>query len=628
MTSQPKYSPKSLIVCDAITIHKLKDINPEKFALTCLGLDLSETINILKSKNLNNFELIDLKQFSDSAAKEVSQFIVNSFTDFANENTSSNLNDSKLNVNLWYLLSVSEKSPIRMLLHQRLFFLSQISQLQEQQQFLRTSFHLSDKYLLNILTGTKISDSKFLLRESVYFLQIIRYLCNTLLIKFFSHILFRKKPILAKNMFFSLYPYWWTKPYTQLEEDRFFPKFPDNDEGFSLGHLVWLTCSFAKLIQKRKFLKNRMKSSDFIILQNNINLNDIYKFLHLGRFWKLVKFRRSVSKIGLPNFRNFNINGLFAHEISRSIRSGDFQLSVLTMLATRSYSIKNPPEKLIFRFESQPIDRALIWGVNNETTTYGYWHSSMSLTTNYTSLQFPINYLKGKDDRGLIEAGFPNMMLVPNKINFQTLTNIGFDQNRILICGPTRHLKQLAIAKELESRQTPIRKNRLAIALSADPASTKHIFDSLISIKHTFPKMYFKIKTHPAYKVSELIINRLNREIGKDSYEIIADNKDFLYEMNDCEALITTGTQLAFEGILLNITPLIFEPTNTFNSTNFKVFSKYCLIVNSVEEIKAALLKINSSNKEISRIKSNWPELIDNQFGNYPYFSWNIFLNS
>lgn len=605
------------------SIHKIK----ENSTLACLGVETQEIETSLRNANYQQVDVLDLSQYVEDASQQVRDYLVENLTKLPSFTSSNNILDQNYGVDLWYFLTLSEKSSFRSNLHQRLFFLSQIEQLLGAHKFTRINYLLKDDFLNSLLCQQRLNRAIFLSRELCYFVNAARYIFKTLFIKFIRK-LHRYKELDSNSpriLVFSLFPYWWLNPYTSKVRDRFFPGIPTQDDSTEFSHISWLTTSLIEYARNRKHIRNVESSLNIRILQDFIRLRDVINLFNLYRFRLLIQFRNRARVSKLPKFNGFDIRDSMAYEISRSIGNSDLQLSLLVYISLRRYLASNHSSKILFRFERQPIDSAVIFASKGFVRSVGYWHSSMSLCSNYTSLHFPKEYLKRYCSEDYPEIAFPNQMLVPNLFCWNSLEMAGYDMSVAKICGPTRHITEISKARILNSSRRMKNRNRITIAFSSDPNSANLLFQIMVKIHKINSEVVFLIKTHPAYQMSPSYFFQLQKLIGKDSYILIDENRDYLDSINDCAAIILSGTQLAFEATLVNVFPIVYEPTNSYNATNFDAFQEYCFIARNSDEIIDFLREIMVDGVQAKKKKDKWSRLREMQFGESDHFSWGDF---
>ena len=617
---------QDLIVFDLDNLVKNLSKIQENTTIVCLGVEKCEIDALLQDAGYLAVESIDLSKYSEIATSITRNYIVEHITKLMSYTKKEEIHGDRNGLNLWYMLAISEKSPMRGNLHQRLFYISQLSQLFAENRFRQINFYVQDRFISNIFESIQSNNSKQIKMTLLYFAHSLRYVYQTLSIRLLRKMtrtfrVFESTPILI----FSLFPYWWINAETSLARDRFFPKIPQELK-LKIGYISWLTTSPSDYL--RIFMRNKVPAEyrPFIVLQDFACFSDLFSLLKFRRIRELSQFRKSVSTANLPKFHNANINEIVADEVAYSISSGDLQLSTLVYISLKKYLVDHDTKKIIFRYECQPIDRAIVFASKGKTQTVGFWHSSMSLCDNYTSFHFPFNYLSKMKEIELINHGFPNRMLLSNLFCKESLSKIGYNSDLTSICGPIRHIEEIEIAKTLQKNSKSRTTNFVGVALSSEPQSAKFLFQAITEISKIDPELVFKVKLHPAYEVSANLIEELRFFLGEERLRIVPSNENHLISFSECSAIILGGTQLAFEAMLIGVVPIVFQPKNRYVATNFEPFNNSCFIVSSLDEILVSIRKILLHSPEVLKMKDNWSKAIVHQFGHNFNFSWEIFL--
>ena len=620
---------KSLFVFDSSTFFRDLISIKENIAIACLGMELEEVKTALKSVGKSNIEVMSIADYSDSAQDSVKHFIVENITKLPSFVEIQNLTDPSYQLDLWYFLKISEKSPLRGELHRRLFYLAQIAYLLESFSFESVTFIMTDKLLIRCLENNKSKNKAFKSIECIFFIHAARYAFQSLGIKAVRRVFRHGNSLDApRTLIFSIFPFWWLNPLTSKSRDRFFAYSDSPSFNLSFGNISWVSMPLSKYFHQRKLIQGQFGINKFKVLQDYIQMQHIRSLFSLKRFLLLTRFRRKVQDALLPKFHGHEVGSLISHEISKSIQSADLQLCILVYLTLREYLQQNETSRVVSRFESQPIDRALIWASEGLTQFVGYWHSTMSMCENYTSLQYPEGYLLEMTQDDLVMVGFPRRMLIPNLYCRATLNKIGYDLNLTASCGPTRHFDIIETASKLELKKATKIKNQIAIALSSDPNSCNVMADAMALIKQVNPNALFAIKTHPAFKTSDEYFKKLKGKVGENSLRVIESSEGYIKVISECAALILSGTQLAFEGILVDTFPIVYEPKGEYCATNFKAFEDSCFIANTVEELIFSLSSILANSPIARQKKKTWNSVIQKQFGSSNLNSWESLENT
>lgn len=608
---------RNLIVLDPTSFSNNLASIEENVSILCLGMEIEEVRSALESVGKSSVEIVSAANYSTSASKSARDYVVANITELPNLITFNTLLDGQIQLNLWHFLLISEKSPIRGDLNERLFFLAEISQVLQRNTFLSVRFCISDTTLLHCLEDVQTKKSAFKFKDSLFFVHAMRYAVQSLGLKiirrFFKH---KNTSTPPQNLIFSLFPYWWLNPLTLRAKDRFFSRRVSQPDDSNLGNLSWLTLPVLEYFRKRKIIQSEVGLVNFHVLQDYVQLRHLRSLFSLKRLFSLVRFRNAVHDAHLPKFFGYDVSSLVSDEVSKSIQSADLQLSILLYLSLREFLQETKTLRIVSRFESQPIDRALIFASEGLTQFVGYWHSTMSMCENYTSLQFPRNFLSGITGDGLVQVGFPRRMLVPNIYCQETLEIIGYDLSLIASVGPTRYLDVIDSVEKRKLREKPKLNNLIGVALSSDPNSCNVMASAMLAIKRTNPSVVFAIKMHPAFSTTDEYLRNLEAKIGGGSIRIISESEDYIEVISECKILILSGTQLAFEGILVETFPVVYEPSSLYCATNFNAFVNSCFIANNVDELALCVSSIFNNTLSAQKKIENWDLVIRKQFGN------------
>lgn len=620
---------RKLLVLDSGTFQENLRTVHDGQTIVCLGVEFQDAQALLIKTGQKNIELIDLSQYSDKASRSTREYVVENITKLPNIAALKPILDTKLEIKLWPLLAISEKSPMRGKIHQRLFYVSLISQLLENQKFEAVEYKLSDRFVSTVLLNKRLAENNFSRLEVRFWLQATRYAITAFGVKSIRALLGHKsKNPIPTKLIFTLFPYWWLNSYTSRAKDRFFPAIVETLENRNIGHISWLTTSLFAYIRDRKLLMKEGGISRSQVLQDYLKFTDIVGLFSMHRFKSLVGFRKLIRISDLPTFHNLQVNDILAVEMSSSVCSGDLQLTILNYISLNRFLKENPTTHLVFRYESQPIDRAVIFASAGLTKSVGYWHSSMSMCENYTSLQFPRNFLKNLNDLELVEAGFPSRMLLPNEYCAETLAFTGYDPKYTASCGPTRHLDEMRSAEALMRSGNSKSNRNVAVAFSSDPASAKFMESVIIELHKMDPELFFLVKTHPAFSTPPEFFKNLESSIGEEGFRVIANSENLLQTLYGCKAIVVSGTQLAFESMLVDVAPVVYEPKSCYIATNFDKFKDFCFIASTVAEVGEAICSIFSKSDLAEAKRSNWKILAEKQFGQNMDFSWDDFISS
>jgi hypothetical protein len=344
-----------------------------------------------------------------------------------------------------------------------------------------------------------------------------------------------------------------------------------------------------------------------------INLDNLRYLTRIG------KIGDSIARV---DFAGVNVNKLLEYEVRLSIASSEFVRSRLIHLAVSDFLEKNKIAGIIFRFENQPIDRALILAAKGKTNAFAYWHSTLSLCDNYLSLQNMIGVSRTFNNGNYNEI-LPDKFLSANSFCTATLEHHGIPKSKIVEIGPTRQwkiLEQLEIVKATEheaSKAFESSKNeslKVIICFSADKKTSLTMLNSVMSFFEGVSGMAFYVKSHPAWLLEHSEVEAISSKFGRNM-TMINNSDAFFNYLSKSSVVITGGTQLAFESILFNTMPIVYESQYQFIPTNYDRFDNVCFLVHSFASLNNALDAINERNIQYEEKVRNWPYFLEEFIG-------------
>ena len=286
---------------------------------------------------------------------------------------------------------------------------------------------------------------------------------------------------------------------------------------------------------------------------------------------------------------------MLEREISQSIAAGDTITSQLVCAATRKLATLNSPAKLVFRFEGQPIDRALIHAAREICPSVGFWHSPFAIGPNYLPLLGDAKSLRPRMNNG-ISKPMPDEMMTPGGICEKTLLRYGYPPEKIRPCGSLRSKKLLriirrekAVARRINRPRPNVDTIKILLACSADPRENRSLIYAFQKSLETLPVLNLVLRPHPACGFPASLIRLLETNPKIVTVRLVNDSQ--LYqEIRRSDMVLTGGSTLAFEAIALGVMPVVFESPANFSACSMAGFAKSLIIVRSSEEMAKGIL--------------------------------------
>ncbi len=535
--------------------------------------------NFDKSSN----SLVDVSEYVAEANELVRNFYSFEYIDFIRGFIFQLSSEESLEV---AFLDFTERSPFKGALANQLYILALAHVAMLKSGTKTVTAELKDKNLNKVISG---KFDKPIAAEKIYIkhlIQVLRFfLLNFMIPKVFGFL--RKSETKFTNSFFSIYPYWWLGSSTSNPEERFFPSISKESNESKSGYLIWLEDSLQNMRTRRRQMKEFGESDNVDYLNAYIKLADFISLISVPRihyFEKFLnwKFKRSTLRIGI-----FNVDELVRKDIARSLSEGEYVRSKLINSAMKRYVEENQPATVVFRYENQPIDRAIISGVGQVTKSVGYWHTALSLCENYLSLWNIQDLEQIFSENGIVNSVWPSRMLYPNIICRDSILRESFPADFMYQIELTRHQRVLDIYLShknatLGSIEKPKQADRIiVVSLTADESSSLLMLFATIEACRNLKDLKVFIKPHPAWSLNLEEFETIHTAAEAKKFKVVSSYESIFGILQSANLLVTSGTQMAFEGMLLGVMPIIYEPRYRFNPTNFETFSDICFRTDS-----------------------------------------------
>lgn len=606
----------SLVITDSIdALKRFQESGIQNASFLAL-MEINDK-KIIQNFDKSSNNLIDVSKYVADANQLVRNFYTAGYLDFMKELLSQLKIQKSLDV---AFLDFTERSPFKGALANQLYILS-LTHLAMLNLETRTIFvELKDDNLNRTILGEFETSIPFKKIYLTYFIQVLRFFFSNYIIPKALGLL-RNSKTKFTNCFFTIYPYWWLRSSTSDPEERFFPNIDDKTNESKSGYLTWLEDSLQNLWTKRhqmrkfgkkdnvEFLNAYIKLSDFIPLISIHKKHDFEKFLN----WN---FDKSTLRIG-----TFNVAQLVKQDIARSLSEGEYVRSKLINSAIKRYVKRNQPATVVFRFENQPIDRAIINGVGQVTKSVGYWHTALSLCENYLSLwniQELEEIFSGKD---IVNSVWPTHMLYPNIICRDSILREGYPLDLMYPIELTRHQRVLDLYLSRKTAKISLvedfkQEDRLiVVSLTADESNSLLMLSATITACRNLKNLKINVKPHPAWSFDLKKFEATHSASEAKRIHVVSSNEDIFRILQCADLLITSGTQMAFEGILLDVMPIIYEPKYRFNPTNFESFSDICFVTDSSTELEELVHSVLGNDAVSMAKKKSWPNFLNAFFG-------------
>ena len=412
---------------------------------------------------------------------------------------------------------------------------------------------------------------------------------------------------------FTIYPYWWIQPFAPGAVDRFFSAPPD-----TAHYAAWLMWP-RQLWRNRREIAQTVERRHITPLQRFVSLRDALGLLSPARFLKLLRVRGAVRRL-TSRFGRFDISRLVANEIVASLTDAELFFDHLIERGVARYLTTVKPTTVLYRFEGQPWENALLASAHRTgTRVLGFFHSPFG--ENYPALRFARDEIAGPG-HGAGPRPLPDGMLVCGTTVRRHLEADGYPTSRIAECGPQRHagfvrfLRQRPARAELRGRfgmpqDIPIH----YVALAIVEAETDGLFACLEAALESAGDFRLLIKTHPNRPRGDASLDAAVRSIGAGRTEYVPPGADMYDYLAASDTMICIGSTVAFEAMALGVMPVVYEHPGTFAATSLRAFDEALYVVNSPATMRRALAEIADGAPAARARRTRFDEVVRGVFG-------------
>jgi hypothetical protein len=577
-----------------------------------------EHVNYLlknKIKNRHDLKIIDLQKLHLNISQKIISY-ADSFDKkmFSNNSIRSVFKNLVSNdyLNLFWTLQISEKSSFRGKFYQRLFQVLIIKKLlklykiqciitNQPFSFLKICFPKKQ-----ILIQKKISHDLILFKTKklLILIQFLRNFLSVILTKLLVKIFIKKQKISTNsNKIFTIFPNWWTNSNKNVLRERFFPNGFTNKENDKTGYVIWVSLKKYGLITTFKILKKISNRYCITVLQSHLNFKDICNLNIFKRMFFIFSLCRKSINLLVPKIENINVNKIYYDDFYDSLCKGNVFSDFLLSIAIKKLCNQEKVENIFFRFENQPIDHALIAGIESRCCPIGFWHAVNAETRFYLPLNLNFRYLNRQ--KNTYFKKFPKKFLVNNNLCKNNLIKQGIPVKNILFTYPLRSWDLIKSRKTiLRSTKKSNYKHSIFVSFSVSPDENFALLYNILEISCFLKNFRIFIKQHPAALLDISEISKIIKNFKHGQIKVLNDQNMF-WNMSKSEAVISGGSSIVFEALLLNKTPIVYENPNLFNQNSLLKFKNSLFLVKNSKELQKALISIFEK-------KKSWQRKIDN----------------
>jgi surface carbohydrate biosynthesis protein (TIGR04326 family) len=640
-----------LVISDRATGLWLEKAAPrcdDHFAVLALGLNGESVwyLNQNKFDRIKSWEIVNLNAVAEAAQEKIRQFIPDFIYRFPKKEYSPGKNILRLfrlgKVNLWWFNKMSEKGAWGTRLIKRIYYIELIRRVFQRSSYQEIWVDLDDCLIVdalrknqNQLCPIKIIGQVNKKTKLGFFEFWRKLLLNNFLFQGFY--LLRWWAIKGLRLtgidkidpkavlFFTFYPFFWTKPARFGRKELFFQDLPGKLKNkVPVYYATWLSLGLKEMWKNRKPIACDLKRLNMVMLESYLSFKDfILVFVDaINYVIKALVFSFAIYPKLKERFADLDVTNIVVDEFKRGFSSAEVITCLVMVRALRAAVRRTVPRALIYRVEFQPHERALIYATLGCCQTIAFQHQAIA--RNHLQYFFPreemVAYYASKPYPDNLPLS--NYYLVAGTYPFTTLKNDGFPEDVLAICGPVRYAGLVEYIKKRETKLALRHKygfgERENIFFLASPVTREEVISLLLALlpalKEIQPEVLILIKSHPVVKFDDDIVQMINKILPTLKYKILSDDINTNDYLSLSDALILSGTTLGIEAICLGVLPLLFENYSTFSLNPLLEIKDACLCIKNAEEFKRAILAVVEKDEKTMAVRRHWPEAIRKLF--------------
>jgi CDP-glycerol glycerophosphotransferase (TagB/SpsB family) len=134
------------------------------------------------------------------------------------------------------------------------------------------------------------------------------------------------------------------------------------------------------------------------------------------------------------------------------------------------------------------------------------------------------------------------------------------------------------------------------------------------AIKH-LSDVFVLVRMHPANPLPKDAWEEIERAVGPSNLRQITASDNIYEIIAASDVVVTGGSTLAFEAMVLGAPPVLFKSDGDFSASSFEPFGHALFIANNAESLVNSLQAIRNRSNEWTKKIERWPQLIREVFG-------------
>jgi hypothetical protein len=519
---------------------------------------------------------------------------------------------------LWYT-HATENNPFRSPLIARLYALAMIEEALATEQYSLLVFSVSDAVLQTtadrhtlpvetriVAPRTPPDAERFAIR---YLSRAVIGAARLAAARLLTSLLPRVECSRGEAAVFTFFPVWW-RVSAGTPTERFF-----SASSADTLFVAWLV-SLRQIWRTRPQHAAALSRARIVALQRFARVSDVVAILSIGRY---VRLRQALRRLGrlTRRFGSWEVAPMLRHEITSALSSGDLFENIALARVIRRFAERWSPRVVMFRGEFQPPEQAVEIALRHHTSTVAFIHYPFGR-------RFLPMRLLPRDGAALQSTAalgrpLPDAFIACGGAGVAHLVADGYPRTRTAECGPQRlpwivgHAAPTrAAAREATGLATGDR--IVFVSLAVVQADSEALFAALADALHQLPPCTLLIRTHPNRPEGDEAVRTALDWFGP-SARLVPQNADLPMWIAAADVLVTLGSMIAFEAMVLGVMPVVFENPGTWPENSLAEYEDALFMTSTGAQLASALDAVFRQAPAAQAKRARWSTTLNRVIG-------------
>ena len=585
------------------------------------------------------WRVIDPAPLADAACRWVSRFVVEFIPRLPHLDlggtTLASLLDQPEGTD-WWFMETSEKGPYRGPLIGQLYRLALVRLALDRAAYDEVWYCLSEAALVEVFNGESSvaprwievpcaprSSARLATRPLIrYWAQAARAAVGLIVARMACRPLSGFTPPAGAEFTFTVFPAWWSDPWGTSPRDRFFSLQAATGRR---GYLAWLTEPLI-LWRHGPEIARAFVALGIVPLQGFARVRDLLSLFSPWRFRRVLTFEWRLRQRLCAEFAGFAIQALIGRDVSRSLSGAEPFQDMLLQRCTARASGAMKPSRVLYRAEFQPIEHALLRGLEAARSAVPIGFVHFPFGERYLSMRFSADDVAAIGGRSgdRSRRPMPDGIIAIGPAAARHAIEGGYPSSRVAVCGPQRygnlvHSRRARQPREALRRRLGLPTGRFAIfvALAILEADTEALSAALAMTAAELDDVLLIVRTHPNQPRAPNAIDILLSNLGDARARLMPAAGDLYDFICASDLMVCIGSMIAFEAMALDVMPIVFENPSTFAATSLAEFEAGLFVVRSGSELIDAIGAARADSERARRKRLAWPRMLEDVFGDF-----------